>query len=504
MAGTKRKIETSQASAETPRGRGGRARGVRGAARARASRGGRGGAVSSAAANISPSENITTAESDTLVQDASAAQNDAPAEHEAPAEDNTHLAETQPIKRRKFLGVEEARPTRHSARIKDRTNSWSSTETSTSLFQELVASHQRPLEDISTNSKMTKPAAELGDSDDTHNNADMAIVKPQSTAEPPAIKVHNTHVGGPLSTGSGDLKLQSNTEIGESLARKLADVHENDITKRPNGRKRRIEQLEGEESTDLADSASNPEKKPKIEDDEFDRTFQSGTEKYPNPLIAGQQSGAPEENAAKAPQSTEESGPSPSQDDNTPSTSTRGRGRGRGWRGRGGRGRGRGAARGGASARGGRGRGRGGRGGGRGGKRADDDSDLEFDRSPSPSPATQKLHERQKELKQAFKRLSAAQRLALNVLATLSQQRLARDKNAHHKASEYEEVQKELDAALRKRQGTLRREYELKVEGANFLFAAETDILERMFKVSDAFLASLCLHRLLIRYDLLR
>lgn len=164
----------------------------------------------------------------------------------------------------------------------------------------------------------------------------------------------------------------------------------------------------------------------------------------------------------------------------------RGRGRGRGGRGRGFRGRGRGGARGSSSVRG-RGRGRGGfRGGGRLGRRgADDESDFELDRSPSPTPAIIKLQDRQKELKQAFKRLAGAQRLALNVLGTLTQQRLIKDKNAHRRVPEYEEVQQDLQERLHQRQEILRHRYELQVEQENRLFEAQKEVLENRLRVSQ-------------------
>lgn len=465
MAGTKRKNEASQGSADSAPARDGRTR----AARARANNNARGRGASSATSNITSDENNVPV------------QNDVPAENDAPAEDDTASAEAPSgsrTKRRKILGVEETpRPTRQSARIKARANSTSSIETS--ISQDLIrnSSLEQSPSDVPTNGKTKKKAtAKLADSNSQSSN-DTANMKSQSPDDETL------------------LKQQNDTEI--------ADLDEKNNTKALRGRKRQNEQIEDEKPDDLANPESTPSKKLKLEDDEFDHTLQkplqNGTEDGPNSLTAEPQPGAPEGEVDET-QATEEADASPTRDDNASPVSARGRGRGRGGRGRGGRGRGRGAARGGSSARGGRGRGRGGRGGGRNGKRVDDDSDFEFDRSPSPSPATQKLQERQKELKQAFKRLSAAQRLALSVLASHSQQRLARDKKAHMKAPEYEEVQKALDAALRKRQEILRREYELKVQEANIIFEAEKEIIERRFRVSDLFLPSLCLC-LLIGYD---
>jgi len=95
-----------------------------------------------------------------------------------------------------------------------------------------------------------------------------------------------------------------------------------------------------------------------------------------------------------------------------------------------------------------------------------------------------KLRERQKELDKVFKKVAAAQRLALSVLATQSHKRLARDKNAHLQVKEHEEVQRDLKKRLEQRKAILRRSYELKVEEAEILFAANKERLERQFRVS--------------------
>lgn len=167
---------------------------------------------------------------------------------------------------------------------------------------------------------------------------------------------------------------------------------------------------------------------------------------------------------------------------------SRGRGTGRG------RGRGRRRGRGGGFVRGGgwrggksRGRGGGGRGGGRGGarggKRTEDDSDIA--RSPSPCPATQKLRERQKELDKAFKKVAAAQQLALTVMADHTHKRLSKNKNAHLSVLEHTQIQKDLDTCLHERQDILRHEYDLKVKQANMLFEANKDLLENQFRVRN-------------------
>ncbi|KAF7166656.1 hypothetical protein CNMCM5623_000213 [Aspergillus felis] len=172
-------------------------------------------------------------------------------------------------------------------------------------------------------------------------------------------------------------------------------------------------------------------------------------------------------------------------------TVSSGRGRGRG--------RGRGGGSMGASTRGGgvqkgKGKPKGpGKGKGKGksrkrGRRADGDNDQDSGpepeplRSPSPTPATQKMRDRQRELDKAFKKVAAAQRLALSVLAEHSQRKLARDKNAHKKVPEFDEVNRQLHERLERHREILRREYEYKVENANRVLALEKENLEIQFR----------------------
>ncbi|OJJ48815.1 hypothetical protein ASPZODRAFT_13556 [Penicilliopsis zonata CBS 506.65] len=155
----------------------------------------------------------------------------------------------------------------------------------------------------------------------------------------------------------------------------------------------------------------------------------------------------------------------------------RGRGRGRGGRvtrarGRGGRNRG-----------GARGRGRGGR--ARGGAATRESSEvIEIDPAlnPANTALAQKLRERQRELDKTFKKVAAAQRLALSVLATHSHRRLARDKNAHKNVPEYDEVNQALREHLRAKENALRHEYELKVEQENRLYQAYTAEIQQHFR----------------------
>ncbi|GKZ18683.1 hypothetical protein AbraIFM66951_007703 [Aspergillus brasiliensis] len=238
------------------------------------------------------------------------------------------------------------------------------------------------------------------------------------------------------------------------------------------------------EDTGAAESESvseSPSKKPKVEEGELDHALdqqlQNGTGGNPesrSPAEAMAESRVDEESR----QVTEEiEGSTPEvATESTAGKATRGgrtRGRGRG-------GRSRGSARFAVNKRG-RGAARSGR-GGRTGRQLDRSSDVEPDRSPSPSAATQKLRDRQRELDKAFKKVAAAQRLALAVLATQSEKRLARDKNAHKNVPEFEEVNMQLKERLNGRKEVLRREYELKVAQEHRLFEANKQVIEERFR----------------------
>lgn len=262
------------------------------------------------------------------------------------------------------------------------------------------------------------------------------------------------------------------------------------------GRKRPLEDASKEETTET-ESPPSALKKPKLEDDEAgsrvsldDSNTVDGSQnaKTDSPAPISQETPADEPTDFKATDNIDGSIANPTESGSTPNTRGRGgRGRSTG-RARGYRGRGRGAARGGgATPRGsGRGRGRGGRGGGKTGKRGDDDSDFEQERSPSPVPASQKLLDRQKELKQSWKRLAATQRLVLNAIAGRTQTRLTRDKTAHRKAEEFEEVQEGLQAALEKRLESLGNEYRLRVEMAQRILEGQQQITKDRFEVSNS------------------
>ena len=106
------------------------------------------------------------------------------------------------------------------------------------------------------------------------------------------------------------------------------------------------------------------------------------------------------------------------------------------------------------------------------------------ERSPSPFAAARKLLDRKSELDRAFKKVAAAQRLALHVMAVRTERQLARDKNAHRKVPEFEKVEAILTAYRQKKQDSLRYEYECRLKQEDLLFAAEQDRIEQRFRVS--------------------
>ncbi|BCR85012.1 uncharacterized protein ACHE_20470A [Aspergillus chevalieri] len=110
--------------------------------------------------------------------------------------------------------------------------------------------------------------------------------------------------------------------------------------------------------------------------------------------------------------------------------------------------------------------------------------ELRSERSPSPFAAARKLLDRKLELDRAFKKVAAAQRLALHVMAVRTENQLARDKNAHQKVPEFDKLEAVLTAYRQKRQDILRHEYEFRVEQENLLFTSEQDRLERKFRAS--------------------
>ncbi|EGC44867.1 conserved hypothetical protein [Histoplasma capsulatum var. duboisii H88] len=139
----------------------------------------------------------------------------------------------------------------------------------------------------------------------------------------------------------------------------------------------------------------------------------------------------------------------------------RGRARGRGWtRGRGRGGRGRGAGR-----------------GGRGGRLQPIDREM----SLSPSPVIKQLRDRQKELDKVFRRVAAAQRTALTVIANRSESKLIKDPNAHMAVPEYDQVMNGLKARMRKRLEIIENEYNWRKKSADAMLEANKELVNSNF-----------------------
>ncbi|KAL6235477.1 hypothetical protein BDW75DRAFT_230321 [Aspergillus navahoensis] len=252
---------------------------------------------------------------------------------------------------------------------------------------------------------------------------------------------------------------------------------------------RKRKSLESDEQGLVLSTSSSPTKKPKLETAALDRAsearLQNGDERKLEDSLSQPDDATASKVGEGSRQITEEADDSTTPDniaDLATAKASRGgrnRGRGRGARNRtsarfGVTRRGRGGTRAARSAR--------------TGRQNDRSSDIEFERSPSPSAATQKLRDRQRELDKAFRRVAAAQRLALAVLATQSEKRIARDKNAHKTVPEYEEISLILKAHLREKQDTLRREYDFKVAQENRIYQANKEAIEERCRASSRYI----------------
>lgn len=280
---------------------------------------------------------------------------------------------------------------------------------------------------------------------------------------------------------------QSKIDQSISLPTKQEPSLQTSNTSSPSAsRKRKSHELEDNDS-EFANTSISPAKKAKIEDIDLDRVSEQPSQngRYEKNVSISSMDGAGDSQMVDEPQQAMNDA------DTTPETGvelspivrTRGQRGGRGRR----RGRGarsRPAARATTNKRG-AGRGRASRArGSRGGRHFYNYDDPEFRRSPSPSAEAQKLRDRQRELDKAFRKVAAAQRLALAALVTQSEKRLTRDKSAHIDVAEYEEVNALLRERLLERQTACRRKYELEVEQENRLFAAECERINAKFRVS--------------------
>lgn len=106
---------------------------------------------------------------------------------------------------------------------------------------------------------------------------------------------------------------------------------------------------------------------------------------------------------------------------------------------------------------------------------------------PSPAPLSKQLRERQKELERAYRRVAAAQKIALGVIATRTMTRLVKDPKAHMETPHYREVGDELDKALQRRLGQIEHEHALKVQTADEYKDYQQYVLNTNLKVGHSF-----------------
>ncbi|KAL3458532.1 hypothetical protein BJX64DRAFT_221173 [Aspergillus heterothallicus] len=408
------------------------------------------------------------------------------------------VPETPRAKRVKRGSVAEESPrtTRQSARLKSHPESL----TENGAIETPVAPKHieaSPL-NIASNTRTRNRNRHAPDASTNDSRTSAHIVKsppredgtPESIEAPKSGDIESSHVTEPTLIGDespkGTVSLTKKDE---------ATIPEGEGDMKPTSTRsspllsRKRKSLESDDRDAILSTTNSPSKKPKIEDAGLDRAsepaLQNGIERKLEDASFVTNSAANSRADEGSRQITEEAEDSTTPDNATESTivkATRGgrsRGRGRGARSRT-------SARFGVTRR------------GRGGTRAvrsartgrhnDRSSDIEFERSPSPSAATQKLRDRQRELDKAYRRVAAAQRLALAVLATQSEKRLARDKNAHKVVPEFDEISLVLKAQLREKQDILRREYELKVAQEHRIFKANKEAIEDRYRASARYI----------------
>ncbi|KAL2809714.1 hypothetical protein BJX63DRAFT_343983 [Aspergillus granulosus] len=408
------------------------------------------------------------------------------------------VPETPRAKRVKRGSVAEETPrtTRQSARLKGHPESL----TENGVAEPLAA--PKPLEasplNIASNTRTRNRSRHAADAVANDRRMSASVIKspppedgtPDSIEAPKSGDVESSHVTDPTSIGGESPKgtVSSNKKDEYTIPESEAEPKPASSRFTPFlSRKRKS--LESDDRDAIMSTTSSPSKKPKVEDAALDHApepaLQNGIARRLEDASFATNSSANSRADEGSRQITEEAEDSTTPDNGTESAvvkATRGgrsRGRGRGARSRT-------SARFGVTRRG--------RGGtravrsGRSGRHNDRSSDIEFERSPSPSAATQKLRDRQRELDKAFRRVAAAQRLALAVLATQSEKRLARDKNAHKAVPEYEEISLVLKTRLREKQEVLRQEYDLKVAQEHRIFQANKEAIEDRYRASARYI----------------
>lgn len=76
--------------------------------------------------------------------------------------------------------------------------------------------------------------------------------------------------------------------------------------------------------------------------------------------------------------------------------------------------------------------------------------------------------------------------MALAELASQSEKRVMREKNAHSTVAEYDQINMQLKERLQMKQEALRHEYALKVNQETRLLAAEKERINESFQVSPS------------------
>ncbi|KAL4917952.1 hypothetical protein BDW62DRAFT_201280 [Aspergillus aurantiobrunneus] len=414
--------------------------------------------------------------------------------------------ETPRTKRVKRGSVAEETPrsTRQSTRLKGHaheTPAENEVSDTPAVSKPLEVSPSAPVASNTRTRNRNRHVTDVGANVSTRNRPQTSIVKspppddvtPEAAEVTKPVDVGSTHTtertppagGSPKGTVSSDQQDKRDKYTAPEIEEEPKPIS----TRSSPILSRKRKSLESDNRGAMLSTTISPSKKPKLVDAALDRAsepvLQNGDERRLEDALSQPDDTATSRVDEGSRQITEEADDSTTPDNATESTiakATRGgrtRARGRGARNRT-------SARFGVSRRG-RGGNRAAR-SGRTGRQNDRSSDIEFERSPSPSAATQKLRDRQRELDKAFRRVAAAQRLALAVLATQSEKRLARDKNAHKAVPEYDEVNSILRARLREKQDTLRREYDLKVAQENRMFQADKEAIEERCRSSARYI----------------
>ena len=399
---------------------------------------------------------------------------------------------------RRSIALEETpRSTRHSARLKAQLSSLSQEDTTpegeeTKQLDTGAASDDEtkiPVEEAQ-DAKGSQNSQDANDTTATFKDrspeiAENSNLKQSDDARQHSAESDQTEQTSKESSSDGDKK-----KADQPISRYTSQEPSLYPTNTPSpvaSRKRKSHELE-DYDTDLANHSVSPSKKTKVEDDDSGLVSEQPLQNGKNGRT---ESSSPIDGTGESPVDDEHD-QNMKDADTTPETgleiSSVARPRG-GYRG----GRGRRRGRGGrnrqsvriTSNKRGAGRGRGTRARAiRTGRQLINSDNVDFRRSLSPSAEVQKLRDRQRELDKAFRRVAAAQRLALAELATQSEKRITRDKSAHIDVEEYEQVSALLKEKLRQRQTALRKEYDLRVEQEMRLLAAEKERINQKFRVS--------------------